>query len=327
MQTWNRFGIAFVNEKEEKSYGIKMHISKSALHGRAADKTDPHHLGYGCPYIYPTPETPVVGMNYSDISYVYLSTEEITMTTYDVSPGGRFEPADYHAGDEVYIVLEGTLTMLNTVSGQVVNVHEGEGLLMPTGGIHVGYNFTQTKTRTMAVLAPKIFADQEFPTDTVGTYNVMNPRGEKQFEKFAKYPGTNYMGNIGDLGAWPVDGPSAREYPQMFHYIPEEKKLLVINGQDDPLLMKFIVSNDFLNVAEVVIPAGGIGARKSAPCKHKGDAVYYIHEGTLSVFMTETRETYQIQGKEALFIPKNTEYQLFNYDTNLVTAYFCSVAL
>lgn len=276
------------------------------------------------PFIYPTPD---LGMDYSDISFVYLSTNEITCTTYDISPGGRFEPPDYHAGDEVYIVLEGKLTMLNTVSGQVVDVHAGEGLLMPMGAVHVGYNFTQEKVRTMAVLAPKIFAEQEFPTDTMGTYNVLNAKGKKEFDNFAKYPGTNYMGNISDLGAWPVDGPSAREYPQMFHYIPESKKLMVINGQENPLLMKFVVSNDFMQVAEVVIPTGGKGARMSEPCRHEGDAVYYIHKGTLSVFMTETRESYQIGDQEALFIPKGMEYQLFNYENDLITAYFCAVKL
>ena len=275
-------------------------------------------------FIYPTPE---IGMKYSDISYCYVSTEEFTTTNYDVAPGSRFDPPDYHAGDEVYIVLEGTLTMLNTISGQVVEIQEGEGILMPQGALHVGYNFTQKKTRTMAYLAPKIFAEGGFPTDTVGQYNVFNAKGDKKFEDFSKYPGTNFMGNIADLGAWPVDGPSAREYPQMFHYIPENKKLLVINGQTDPVLMKFIVSNDYLHVAEMFIPSGGCGARMTEPCKHAGDCTYYVHEGSLAIYITETGDSFQIQAGDVMFIPKNTEYQLFNYEADVQRALFCAVKL
>ena len=275
-------------------------------------------------FIYPTPK---IGMKYSDISYCYVSTDEFTTSNYDVAPGSRFDPPDYHAGDEVYIVLEGTLTMLNTISGQVVEVHEGEGLLMPMGALHVGYNFTQTKTRTMAYLAPKIFADQGFPTDTVGQYNVFNAKGDKKFESFAKHPGTNFAGNIGDLGAWPVDGASARVFPQMFHYVPESKKLLVINGQTDPVLMKFVVSNDFLHVAEVIIPTGGTGARMTEPCAHEGDCTYYVDKGTLSIYILETGESYQIHDGEVMFIPKNTSYQLFNYENETLKALFCAVKL
>ena len=64
---------------------------------------------------------------------------------------------DYHPGDEIYIVLEGTLTMFNTEAGQVVQVHEGECLLMPEGAYHSGFNFEQKKVRTMSFIAPKIF--------------------------------------------------------------------------------------------------------------------------------------------------------------------------
>lgn len=192
---------------------------------------------------------------------------------------------------------------------------------------NVGYNFTQKKTRTMAYLAPKIFADQGFPTDTVGQYNIFNAKGGKKFESFAKFPGTNYVGNIGDLGAWPIDGPTSRQYPQMFHYVPENKKLLVINGQTDPVLMKFIVSNDFINVAEIIIPTGGTGARMTEPCCHEGDATFYVDKGTLSVYILDTRESFQIRDREALFVPKGMTYQLFNYENEPLRVLFSAVKL
>lgn len=275
------------------------------------------------PYIYPTPE---IGMDTSDISYVYLSTEEFTSSSYDLAPGSRFEPADYHEGDEVYVVLEGTLTMLNCDVGQVVEVKAGEGLLMPMGSPHIGYNFTQEKTHTMAFLAPKIFAEQGFPTDTAGRFKIYKgPRNDQ----FKKVPATEKPGRAGvldDLGAWPVPGPEARANP-LFYHLTEDRKLLAIAGQDNPILMKFIVSNDFLTVAQMVIPAGGVGARKTDPIKHAGDSVVYLHEGTLSILVHDTGETFQIGAMEELFIPKNTTYQLFNYESRTLRPLFCAVKL
>lgn len=275
------------------------------------------------PYIYPTPE---IGMDASDISYVYLSTDEFTSSSYDLPPGGRFEPADYHAGDEVYVVLEGTLTMLNCDVGQVVELKAGEGLLMPMGSPHIGYNFTQEKTHTMAFLAPKIFAEQAFPTDTIGRFKIYKGPRNDQFKKVTMTDIPNRAGVLDDLGAWPLPGPDARK-DSLFYYIPEDRKLLAIGGQDNPVLLKFVVSNDFLTVWQMVIPAGGKGARHTDPDKHEGDCVIYMHEGVLSVLIHDTGETFQIGPMEELFIPKNTTYQLFNFESKALHPLLCAVKL
>ncbi len=275
------------------------------------------------PFIYPTPE---LGMDYSDISYIYVSTEEFTASWYTVAPGSFFSPADYHAGDEVYIVLDGTLTMLNTEVGQVVNVNKGEGLLMPKGVSHIGYNFGDIKTKTAAFLAPKIFADQAFPTDTIGRMKIYKGAMNDKFKKFTPTTLPDRAGILDDLGSWPVDGPKGRK-SNMFYHIPENRKLLAISGQENPVLMKFIVSNDFFNVAEMVIPAGGKGARMTDPDKHKGDCVIFLDKGCLSILIHDTGETFQLLNDEALFIPKNTTYQLFNYENSTLNPLICTVKL
>lgn len=276
------------------------------------------------PFIFPNPKT---GMEYSNISYMYLSTEEFTCSSYDMAPGSTVAPPDYHEGDEVYIVLEGTLTMLNTEGGQVVRINAGESLLMPMGAKHSGYNFEDTKTRTMAFLAPKIFADGTFPVDEMGKLKIYNGKMDpKSFPKYSFCDAPNRAGVLDDLGKWPADGPSARK-SRYFHYIPENRKILAIAGQDNPILMKICVSNDFMTVAQLVIPSGGKGARHTDPDKHAGDAVIYLDEGILSVLIHETGETFQLGSREALFIPKNTTYQLFNYESRQVVPLLCAVKL
>ena len=278
-----------------------------------------------CPFIFPNPQQ--ARMDYSDISYMYLSTQEITCSSYDISPGGWVDIPDYHPGDEVYIVLEGTLTMLNTEAGQVVQVHEGECLLMPEGAKHSGFNFEQRKVRTMAFIAPKIFTEAGFPTDEIGRHKVYNGKLDPgSFPKYTFCQAPNRAGVLDDMGAWPVDGPAARRSPY-FHYVPEDRKLLLINGVDNPVLMKVCVSNDYLTVAQLEIPSGGKGARMTDPDRHPAESVLYVDRGRVSVLLHDTRETFQIQGREALYIPKETTYQLFNYENETVEVLLCAKKL
>ena len=278
-----------------------------------------------CPFIFPNPQQ--ARMDYSDISYMYLSTHEITCSSFDISPGGWVDIPDYHPGDEVYIVLEGTLTMLNTEAGQVVQVHEGECLLMPEGAKHSGFNFEQRKVRTMAFIAPKIFTEAGFPTDEIGRHKVYNGKLDPgSFPKYTFCQAPNRAGVLDDMGAWPVDGPAARRSPY-FHYVPEDRKLLLINGVDNPVLMKVCVSNDYLTVAQLEIPSGGKGARMTDPDRHPAESVLYVDWGRVSVLLHDTRETFQIQGREALYIPKETTYQLFNYENETVEVLLCAKKL
>ncbi len=277
------------------------------------------------PFIFPNPKE--ARMDYSDISYMYLSTNEITCSSYDIGPGGWVEIPDYHPGDEVYIVLEGTLTMLNTEAGQVVQIKEGECLLMPEGAKHCGFNFEEKKVRTMAFIAPKIFSDSGFPTDEMGRHKVYN--GKLKPEDFPKYTWCsiqNRAGMLDDMGAWPVEGAQARKSP-LFHFIPEEKKMMVINGQENPVLMKVCVSNDYLTVAQLIIPSGGKGARMTDPDSHPTESVLYVDKGKISVLIHDTGETFQIGEREALYIPPNMTHQLFNYEDETIEVLLCAKKL
>ena len=53
----------------------------------------------------------------SDFNWNYASTDKFFIAQYQLSPGVQFLPADVHTGDEVYYVVEGTLTMSNPETG------------------------------------------------------------------------------------------------------------------------------------------------------------------------------------------------------------------
>lgn len=91
----------------------------------------------------------------SDLNWVIASTDSMTVGEYQLSPGSHFSPADVHAGDEIYYVLRGEVTMLQPETGQVLRIRKNEGILMPKGTPHIGYNFGETEARMLYVLAPK----------------------------------------------------------------------------------------------------------------------------------------------------------------------------
>ena len=101
----------------------------------------------------------------SDMNWVIASTEDVTVGEYELAPGSTFDPVDIHAGDEVYYVERGTVTMMNPRTGQVVEVGEGESILMPKGAPHKAYNFTNSSTKILYAIAPKIWDVDGPPLD------------------------------------------------------------------------------------------------------------------------------------------------------------------
>lgn len=116
----------------------------------------------------------------SDLNWLIASTENQTVGEYQLAPGSHFDPADVHAGDEIYYVLRGEVTMFQPESGQIVVVKQGEGILMPKGCPHVGYNFTESESRMLYVVAPRIWDEEGMPLEYTGAYKTYKyeERGE-----------------------------------------------------------------------------------------------------------------------------------------------------
>lgn len=96
----------------------------------------------------------------SDLNWLVASTDTMTVGEYQLAPGTHFAPADVHAGDEIYYVLKGEVTMFQPESGQVVVVEKGQGILMPKGCPHIGYNFGEGEARMLYVIAPKAWDEE-----------------------------------------------------------------------------------------------------------------------------------------------------------------------
>ena len=269
-------------------------------------------------FIYPA-ERP----HFSDLNYLYVSTDKLTVGTWQLGPGGTYDPPDLHAGDEVYYILDGTLTEHNPLLGEFMQVKKGEALLLPMHGYHKGHNFEQGIMRALYVIAPKIWEDQLPPMDFEGGKMKMY-KGKNN----ARLPSHGAMeewyrhGTTDDIGRWPVPGPECRKDPKLFYHITDEKKLLNIHGTQYPMLIKFFVSNDLVHMGEFILPAGGTGSRASEPDSHKGDCVLFVEWGPITVFLPDTLEAFDVQPEEVMFVPEGVSYQLINYTTGTVKAIF-----
>lgn len=104
----------------------------------------------------------------SDLNYLLASTDLVTTGIYQLAPGSNFDPADIHAGDEVYYVLEGTVHLLNPETGQTVTMGKGDSVLIPKGTPHRGYNFTDKAAVIMFCIAPRIWDESGPPTGYAG---------------------------------------------------------------------------------------------------------------------------------------------------------------
>ena len=260
-------------------------------------------------FIYPA-ERP----HFSDLNYLYVSTDKLTVGTWQLGPGGTYDPPDLHAGDEVYYVLDGMLTEHNPVLGEFIQVRKGEALLLPMHGYHKGHNFEQGIMRILYVIAPKIWETQVPPMDfSAGKMKQYKGKHNANLPVHAQVGQWYAHGTTDDIGRWPVPGPQCRKAPVLFYHITEEKKLLNVHGTQYPMLIKFFVSNDLLHMGEFILPAGGTGSRASEPDSHRGDAVLFVEEGPVTFFLTETLEAFDVQEREAMFIPEGVSYQMINY--------------
>jgi gentisate 1,2-dioxygenase len=259
---------------------------------------------------------------HSDFNWAFVSTDRAFVAMYQLNPGVCFKPADVHAGDEVYYVLEGTLTMLNPETGHVSEINPNEGYLIPEGGWHQGYNFTNKKVRIFLIIAPKIWPPQGLPEEGFP--------GKTKFFSFGPQAKPDQKPvldkiqieskNVDMIGRWPIEGVKSRKKPVSNIHITENEKLPVIWGEDNPVLMKFLVSNDRVHMAEIHMPCGGLSPRFSDSHQHDGDEAIYVHTGALSVFLPETKEAFEVKQEEVMFIPKGILHQYINYSDEVMKA-------
>ena len=90
--------------------------------------------------------------------YTYISTTNILLSDWIVSPGQSFQPPDIHAGDELYYILEGEAHVFNPETGQLVAAKQGSVVFTPRRSWHQVYNFSDDNVRLIAIITGNVWS-------------------------------------------------------------------------------------------------------------------------------------------------------------------------
>ncbi len=170
---------------------------------------------------------------------------------------------------------------------------------------------------------PKSSRTSSSPTDTSGPKKLLKGEHNAQLPPLGILTSPGATDRSTDLGAWPAPGPLLREKGILYH-VTEAGKLKTVHGDTRPLLVKFSISNDFMQMGEYVLPTGGVVCRHSEAIAHPSECVLVGLDGVMTVYLTAKRETYQLGRYEGLYLPANTEYKLINYETHSARCLFAA---
>lgn len=265
---------------------------------------------------------PDISLAYGDLNFLYLSTDHMTVVLWEMAPGSQFNPPDYHEGDEIYYILDGEITELNPVTGEVMRAKKGEAMLIPKHSVHIGINFGDKVMRNFAVIAPKSVVDQTFPTDADPRHKLYQGKYNSELKVIKGWEESVYHPTLDDIGEWPKHTDFLRE-TGFYYHIPEDKKLLsVMGGYENPVLVKTCVSNNYVHVGEYFLPTGGPGPRQTQSIKYEGECFIFAPEERVSVYIPADHQSYVLEHEEGLYLPPNTEHTILNFNANPLKVLF-----
>ncbi len=121
-----------------------------------------------------------------------------------------------------------------------------------------------------------------------------------------------------DLGKWPLPGEEARRKPVRMTVVTDDKALRVIHGKEHRIPVTFYVSNDLIHLGKIAVPPHTF----SEPESHKGDELVYALEGTLTISLPETVQSFEVREGEAFFVPEGVGHEYHNFTDKVIKAIF-----
>lgn len=189
---------------------------------------------------------------------VLVSSARLHSIIFTLPPRGHFvhsseNPTIFRA-DIVYVVLEGSLVLVDPEHGQVVRAGQGEALFFRRDTWHDGYNRERAPTRVLELFAP---------TPAAGASSAY-ARAQPFLER-------NRYGNAHAIGHWPDLAPTLERQARIRLVAPAQR-LLRLEGD---ILWGLIASTQHLHAATGELPAGGAGPARG----YGGDACLHITSG------------------------------------------------
>jgi len=227
---------------------------------------------------------------YTDLNWLFVSTDKLHAGIYQIPPGGRFDPPDIHAGDEVYYMLEGTVHVFNPSSGEVHLLNANEGLLIPENVWHQGHNVSNKYVRGIWAIAPLMWDLEKGPP--------------------TEYPGKPKLFDSKILSESPAG-------PRMT-VLNRNNARHFMHGKQHRVPITVYTSTKSITMGEFALGLNEF----SEPISFEGDSIVSSLSGDLTVFIPKTEETFEVRSGEVMFIPEKVVHQHYNFTSEMIRSLF-----
>lgn len=233
--------------------------------------------------------------------YIYGKNARIGCVVFTLRPRGFFKVSTtwkpYYNQHRFYYVVRGQLTIQDPESGDVVVAIPGDAIHWRGAKWHFGYNFSDEEVFVLDWYAP-----QERPQSVT----------EVEFAKTKPELAEAKAGRDDLLGRWPAAASTKRsddlEKGSVVRLTIDDT-LNFVHGKDNPLLERIFVSTDELTGGVVDLLPGQRGDSRS----HAGEKVIFALRGKVNIYLPETFDWFELNPKDALYLPANTPHQFWNY--------------
>ena len=234
----------------------------------------------------------------------YSTTARMNFIVFALTPGGRwawsenFRPS--YPADEGYYVLQGELTVHNPETGEVEVIQAGEALHFRQNTWHFGYNFTMDETLVVEALAP-----------------VPPGVSLEALERLAPPLTQVRWARAELLGRWPADASVTRPAQTLFP-MRRANWLHILSGERAPRRVSLFVATEHLTMGRFDVLPG----QACDPEAHTGEEVVLVLAGQLKVKISETGEQFELQARDALYLPPRVTHHYVNSEDQVTQVLF-----
>lgn len=224
---------------------------------------------------------------------VLLSTDKLHALIFTLAPGAAFgHSADNRtvfAADEVYVVLEGTIAVIDPALGQVVKATAGDGVFFRRDTWHHGVNWGTGPVRVLEFFSP--------PPATGAS---------SAYAKTVPYLESPTHADEAVLGHWPMQRATLEDKDTL-HLVREQDLRWRSEGR---LQVGLLCSTENLTVADVTVLPG----HASETRRHDGDALLYVTQGEVHVHTPDAENAtwWRVSMGDSMVIPEGFAYRIVN---------------
>jgi quercetin dioxygenase-like cupin family protein len=240
------------------------------------------------------------------IDWLYPTSDKLHFTAFSMRPGAFWRHSEAHkpvyGADEGFYVLQGSLTMHNPETGEVVVANAGETLHFGKDTWHYGYNFTSGETIVLEAFAP---VPPEAVFSVAGLAAAAPPLRQVRGGRYELMDG------------WPANADVARQDKTLWVLRPADW-LHLIRGEKTPVRVSLFVATQLLTMGCFTLLPGVT----ADPETHPGDEVAVVTTGCGHVYLPESEQLFELHERDACFLPEGTHHQYYNLSDQPATIVF-----